>query len=84
MLNSWKNHILSLNYGEYLGVQKYLYAILFLFPWTFYLEKSLFNYNLGIWNTRQIRQKDFLFLSAEFIALGFAASDMFPVKFSMA
>lgn len=47
----------------------------------FYLENLSLIIIPGIWQTRQIRQKDFLFHWAEFIALGFAASDMFPVKF---
>lgn len=50
----------------------------------FYLENLFLIIVLGIWKSRQIRQKNFLFHRAEFIALGFAASDMFPVKFSMA
>lgn len=53
-------------------------------PWMFYGENISLVTILGMWKTRQIRQKDFLFHWAEFIALGFAASDMFPVKFSMA
>lgn len=39
---------------------------------------------LGIWETRTVRQKDFLFHRAEFVAFGFSASDVSPVKFSMA
>lgn len=52
----------------------------------FYLENISFTLItiLGIWETKQVRQKDFLFHRAEFVAVGFSATDMFPVKFSMA
>lgn len=49
-----------------------------------YLENLSLIIIIGIWKTRQIKQKKFLFHWAEFIALGLTASDMFPVKFSIA
>lgn len=56
MINSWKNQILPLNYGELLGTQNYLCASLFLLflvsislissnePWIL-SEKYLFSFN---------------------------------------